>query len=169
MRRLFSCLLLNCCILSTAHARADDASVFAGVECKPGEKAIALVYEFIPEERRAQFMAHKPATMWDPWTLLTRSKQRIESLHPVSTQCTLGAQRYTVTIAPEPGNMLTEGRCSGHMGASATISANGKALYAVTFESRECFDMQTPIVTRVLYQSGKAPVVSTVPSNRFRY
>lgn len=170
MRKPLLILALYFSVLAPASARADDASVYAGFECKAKENSIALIYTFIPEEDRPQFLANQPATMWDPWKLLTRSKQRIESLHPVSRPCKLGAATYSVTIAPEPGNMLAEGRCSGHMGASATIARDGKQLHTITFESRLCFDMNTPIITRAIFTPGVAELaLTTVPSNRFRY
>jgi hypothetical protein len=171
MIRLAILLLLQCIVLSSTYARANDTSLAAGFECKARDNAIVLVYEYIPEEGREKFWANKPATMWDPWSLIvTRKKERIDSLNRASGQCQLGKESYTITIAPEPGNVDLQGRCGGHMGASATIAKDSKTVYAVQFESRECFDMSTPIVTRVIFKPGaKEPVITTVPSGRFRY
>jgi hypothetical protein len=163
-------LVLAAILLSAAPARADFVYKLAGYRCDPQADAVVLTYMGARNQEGKRLMKQKGPGQWDPWSLLTKSKDgnSIVSQKTVQGQCRLRDGLYEITIGPAPGNANLQGMCGGFITAWAEVRRGAETVWRrQTFESGDCH-AAAPVTTKVvLHSGGKPPVVTKVPFEDF--
>ncbi|MCE5308897.1 MAG: hypothetical protein LLG20_14760 [Acidobacteriales bacterium] len=156
--------------LTCVSVRADFFYKLVGYKCNG--KAIVITYAGAPNEAGKKMMKSKNPRQWDPWKLitLTKDKNSIDSLKTVGGQCALEDGTYDVTFGALPGNANLQGMCGGFMSAWVEVKRGADAILPRhRFESPDCHSSRANSVTVriVIEPGGKKPAIETVPGEDF--
>lgn len=166
MKFLLACLLLT----FSLSAYADASYILVGYICDKKEDRLTLTYDGASDnEAGEKMMANKSKTQWNSWQLtIAKDENHIGSLITVKRKCHLSDGTYDIAIFPKPGNFNVQGRCGAWMSAGATIKKKGEIIYTISGFERDCMDMETPVITRVIVKPGnKNPDISKIEAKEF--
>jgi hypothetical protein len=163
---LRSTLALLCFLLSFP-ANADSFYVAVKFECDKISDSVAVNYLGAYNERGEAMIKSLGEMGINPWTLVETDDSRITKMNTVKKECELSDGIYLVEIGPSPGNGNILGRCGGHMSAWVSFHKGNEELVRTDFEG-DCFDVESPIRTRVLWRVGaEHPEITEIPHDDF--
>ncbi len=150
-------------------AYAGGSYPVAGFVCDQQNDQLLLTYELADDKEFAAIKAGRRKNLWDPWSLtVVKDESHIGSLKTARGKCRLSDGIYHIAIKPSPGNVNVQGQCGAWMSASATVTKIGKPVYANEGFEKSCFDLESPVTTRVTIKPGGAAArETTVPQDKW--
>jgi len=160
---------LGLLLLAPLPSFADAFYALVGYVCDSEADELRITYDGAYNEEGRTLSATRTATQWDPWELTeAKDEDHIGTLKTVRASCRLTDGVYTVEITPSPGNMNVQRRCGATITASARVFKGERQVYSIARFDNTCFDMDSPVVTRVLFGPKWAvPDVTSVSWSEF--
>lgn len=154
-----------CLITSLAHADAFYKAV--RYTCDRTKDQVVIEYLGTYDEVEGEkWKSTTDINLFDPWSLVIGSGDRISSTKAFRRTCILSDGRYSIDLYPVPGNYNVQGECGAEMAVSARIKRGKRILTNLIFEGYCHGD--DPIVTKlVLKARANAPSVFKVPKDKF--
>jgi hypothetical protein len=160
-------VLVTVALMLSLPVYSDSFHVAVQFECRKAADFVAVSYRGAYNDEGEVMMERLGEDGIDPWKLVEVTDDRITRMDTVKRECELSDGLYVVEIGPSPGNGNIQGRCGAQISAWAAFYKGHELLLRTEFES-DCFDVESPIRTRVLWRAGaKAPAITEVSYHEF--
>jgi hypothetical protein len=150
-------------------AYADNFRVLVGYHCDKTKDQLLLTYDEASDDSIKPIFVKDIQAQWNPWDLtIPKDDDHIKDVITKVSKCRLSDGDYFAHITASPGNFNIQGRCGAWITARAEVTLGKKIIYTLRRFEKDCMDMDTPIITRVIIKTGgQSPEIITVPFSRF--
>lgn len=165
-------LLATVLLMFFLPAHAEQYYRYIAYDCDAESNALTIRYTAVSYDG-----AYKPVTADNQWELSSlleigkdlKGRTIISRINKIERQCELRGRRYTITMAPAPGNIYLAARCGGYLSARVEVLLGGLVvLPEYELDQNGCKSSDKPITTDIIFEADSdVPQFKTVLPDEF--